>query len=114
MLILLRRTTKKQRKLIMNNTHTKKENEMHETNTQLTAKERESLALLLMNASSVLGSIGPKIEELLLDGGYEKTPQALAEIDDATNYPAIQELCCSFRAIAMRLDRSSLIKSQAE
>lgn len=79
--------------------------------TQLNAKEREQLARELINAANTINHAARKAEGLLLDSGYEQTPQARAEIDDATNYPAINELAVAFRAIAMRLDRAALAKS---
>ena len=79
--------------------------------TQLNAKEREQLAQELINAANTINCVALKAESLLLDSGYEQTPEAIAEIDDATNYPAIAELAVAFRAIAMRLDRAALAKS---
>lgn len=78
---------------------------------QLNAPEREQLAQELINAANTINSVARKAESLLLDAGYEQTPEAVAEIDDATNYPAIEELSVAFRAIAMRLDRAALVKS---
>lgn len=74
-------------------------------------EEKEALAQELIEAAKRLCIASRKVQELLNCENFDKTPEALAEMEPLFNFPEIENISISLRSVAMRLDRAALIKS---